>query len=301
MSLHDPLAHLGPLQLHPFGASAAAGLALGFVLALWCVVRTGLPAARFPGTFVVVVLGGFMTARLTYVAFHPELYGGAQGIFSIWDGGFNLAGGVAGGAALLAVLAWARRESFWRWSDAVAPATSLGLAVGMLGLPGSGEGWGMPTGGPIYMAVSPDRRPASLINATRFHPIFAYEAICFAVIAAVLFVLLWRSHVSSRPNHGTVGLVFLVLGAIVYGGIRPLTLDASTTALVLRTQGLCLAMAAAGATILAVRAWRRRHREETERELAATYAANLERQERFIGTPRGARSTADDGGYLSGG
>src|SRR5581483_5731477 len=130
-----------------------------------------------PGTFLIVVPGSFVGARLAYVALHPVAgQEGLQGILSIWQGGFLLIGGLVAGAFFLALVTWARDEALWRWADAVAPAASLGLAVGMLGLPFGGEGWGQPTRGPLYMTVDPARRPIQFINVAHFQPIFAYEA-----------------------------------------------------------------------------------------------------------------------------
>jgi len=297
---HDPVAHAGPFLLHPFALTSGAALVLGFCLALWSVARAGLTAKYFPGTFAIVVLGSFVVARLAFIALHPEMFrDGAQGIFSIWRGGFNLAGGVAGAAALLALVTWARGEPFWRWADAVAPSVALALAVGMLGLPGSGEGWGMPTRGPIFMTVDPSLRPVELINAVHFHPIFAYEAVYFAVLAAVLWAIRWRQRTTGWPGDGTAGLTFLVLTAFAYGGLRPLTLDASTTALVLRTQALCLVIAGVAATILVMRAWQHHREVQDAQEIAATHALKREREEQFVNAlrtvARGARESNASG------
>lgn len=290
MMLHDPVARVGPLQVHPFGLTVAIGLTLGFALAYWRAARAGLPLRYFPGTFLVVVLGSFMFARLAYVALHGAILSeGLQGLLSIWHGGFNLIAGVIAGAGLLAILTWARRESFWQWADATAPAASLGLAASMLGLPGGGEGWGMPTTSPVYMYVDLDRRPVELINFSRFHPIFAYEAGLFVALTAVLLVLSWRQRAAGSAGNGTVGLTFLAVTAIGYGALRPLTLDASTVALVLRTQALCAVAAALAAMMLALRFWRARRDMAMSREIAYTLAATAERQKRFSRLRRGVR------------
>ncbi len=264
--LHDPVFRLGILPVHPFGLCAAIGIVAGYALALWSALRAGLPARYLPGMLVVVVLGAFIVARIGFVLAYPALTGDdAQGILAFWRGGLSLPAGVFGGAVLLAVYTWARRESLWRWADVLSPAVALGLAIGMLGLPGGGEGWGQPTNGLLSMSVPADALPASLLaRAThthdRFQPIWAYEAALFAALTIVLLLIAIaarRRYVAGapvgEPPSGTIGLVFLFVTMLGYGLLRPLTLDASDPALVLRTQLFCAAVAAIACGLLVTR------------------------------------------------
>src|ERR687887_750138 len=72
MTVHDPIFRIGVVAVHPFGLFVAMGIVLGYVGALWCVPRAGLPARYLPGMLIVVVLGSLVTARLAFVALHPD-------------------------------------------------------------------------------------------------------------------------------------------------------------------------------------------------------------------------------------
>lgn len=268
--MHDPLFHLGPLLVHPFGFFAALGIVAGYVVALWQAGRAGLSQRYLPGMLVVVVLGGFIAARLGYVARHPgSVSDGIQGVLALWRGGLSLDTGIIGAAVLLALVVWARREPWWRWTDALAPAAAVGLGIGMLGLPLAGEGWGKPTGGPFSMAVDATLLPVQYINDARFAPIFAYEAVFFAVLAVFLLTVIRRQRRLGRPPAGTAGLLFLALTMIAYAAVRPLTLDADNAGLVLATQVLCAAAAAVALVLLVPRIWRARLDAEVTREIEA--------------------------------
>jgi phosphatidylglycerol:prolipoprotein diacylglycerol transferase len=256
MTVHDPIVRIGIVAVHPFGLFVALGILLGYVVALWRAPRAGLPARYLPGMLIVVVLGSLVTARLAFVSLHPDtVRDGLQGVLSLWRGGLSLAGGVIGGAVLLTLYTWARGEPLWPWADVLAPAASLGLAVGMLGLPYSGEGWGLPTRGPFFMYVAPGLRPAALMSATRFQPIFAYEAVLFAVLTVLLLALARRQRRLGRPAAGSVGLTFLLVTMLGYGVLRPLTLDAPHGLVVLQTQVPCAVAAAYAFGLLAMRFW----------------------------------------------
>lgn len=265
--LHDPVFRLGVFDVHPFGLFVAIGIVVGYVVALWRALRMGLAARYLPGMLIVVVLGSLIAARLVFVALHPAaLHGGVQDVLALWRGGLALVGGVVGGALLLALYTWARRELLWPWADAVAPAASLGLAIGMLGLPYTGEGWGEPTRGPFFMHVPASQLPANLVNETRFQPIFAYEAMLFVVLTVVLLLLSWRQR-RAGAGSGAVGLTFLLVSMLGYGALRPLTLDAPNSTLVLQTQVICAVVAAFALAMLALRRWRAHSQSEITREI----------------------------------
>ena len=268
MTVHDPVFHVGVIAIHPFGLFSATGLVVAYLFAMWRVTRARLQPRYLPGMLIVVGLGALFAARAGYIALHPESRPATlEDALSFWHGGLSLLAGVMGGAVLVAAYLWARREPVWRWVDALAPAVSAGLAIGMLGLPGSGEGWGAPTTGLFYMRVEPSLRPLNLVNYGRFQPIWAYESIMFAALTVVLVVLSRRQSLTGRPPNGSIGLAFLLVSMAGYGALRPITLDSAQPVLVLRVQIVCAGVAAYACALLMMRAWRSHVTGEITREI----------------------------------
>jgi len=221
-----------------------------------------------PGLLITVVLGGFLASRLGFVLLHPgAVSGGLQGVFSLWQGGFSLAVGLLGGIAFLCLITWSRNASLLRWGDALAPAVAVGLTVGMLGLPLAGEGWGIPTNGPFAMGVDQSLRPLAFISATRFQPIFAYEAVLFALVAIVGLLLSRRQRRQGSPQEGTGSLFFLVVVMVGYAVLRPLSLDATIPTTETVTQIVCIAVAFIALVMLVPRLWRARTDAAITREI----------------------------------
>ena len=116
MTVHDPIFRIGIVAMHPFGLFVGMGIVLGYVVALWRVPRAGLPARYLPGMLIVVVLGSLVTARLAFVALHPDtVRDGLQGVLSLWRGGLfgRLMGMFAGGLAAIAALLAIPAYPFW--------------------------------------------------------------------------------------------------------------------------------------------------------------------------------------------
>jgi phosphatidylglycerol---prolipoprotein diacylglyceryl transferase len=158
----EALFRAGPLSLHAFTLFIAAAVVLSYMIGMVGVARLGLAVRRFPGIYLRVLLAGVIGARVMYLFAHPDATrSGIQSILSLAQGGYNLIGGIVAGGAMLAAIVRAHDEPFLRWADALTPGATLGLAVGMMGLPGNGDGWGRPTGGPLFMSVASDLRPVA--------------------------------------------------------------------------------------------------------------------------------------------
>ena len=102
----------------------------------------------------------------------------------IWKGGLGIPGAVAGGVlAIWLYSRWAKLNTL-RWFDIFASAMLLGQAIGRLGNFVNQELYGPPTTLPWGIPIDAAHRvgpwtdlAAYPVDTTRFHPLFAYEAL----------------------------------------------------------------------------------------------------------------------------
>ena len=146
---------------------------------------------------------------------HPEL------IPQIWNGGIGIPGAVAGGALAIWLYTRAKGLSTARWLDIFAPALLLGQAIGRLGNFVNQELYGPPTTLPWGIPIDAAHRLPEWMNlsvypvaTTRFHPLFAYEAILNLIGMAVLLYVARRW--ASRLYDGDVALLYIMW----YGAVR---------------------------------------------------------------------------------
>ena len=182
--------HLGPLALRYYGLFMALAIVAGYLLALGRAKRYGFTAEELDRLVLLLVICGFVGARLYHVASdlsfylkHPAL------ILAVWRGGLSIFGALIGGiiALLIARRRQLRRVSLLVLLDWLTPSLLLGQIIGRFGNFFNYEIFGYPTSLPWKMFVPPAFRPAAFAGFSYFHPLFLYEALINAVI---LFVLL---------------------------------------------------------------------------------------------------------------
>ena len=177
-------------------------VAAGYLLALgWTLAearRLGLDQGKVPDLGLWVLLGGFLGARLLYVAIHP-LYFWAHPleIVMVWKGGLVLFGGVLSGALLGLVFMRKMGLPLRPWLDALAPGLVLGQGVGRLGCLSAGCCYGETTDLPWGLVFTdPDSlaRPLGLA----LHPTQAYHAASDLAVFALLVAVRSRVKVPGR-------------------------------------------------------------------------------------------------------
>jgi phosphatidylglycerol---prolipoprotein diacylglyceryl transferase len=198
----QPELHLGPLTLQTFGIM----FSLAFVAAGALVARR-LQEIRKPVDWAyeiafAALLGGFIGARLYYMAQHwddvrHDFFG------SVFSGeGLVWYGGAIGGALAVFIWAWYRGFLTLALLDVAAPALALGYAIGRIGCQLSGDGdYGKASSLPWAMSY-PD---GTVPTTDSVHPTPVYETLAMGAVAWFL----WRRRNSMRP--GGLFALYLVL------------------------------------------------------------------------------------------
>jgi phosphatidylglycerol:prolipoprotein diacylglycerol transferase len=215
--VHPVLFHIGPLVIPSYGAFAALGVLLALVLALNTARKLHLDPNRIWNLSVIMLFTALVGARLlliianwTVLRHHPlwmlslamvhhPLVGGIEALLAL----------AVGGAYVLL-----RRLPFRATADALAAATALGLGFEQIGALLAGAGYG--TGTDVRWAVTYTdplaERWSDAPLGIPVHPVQAYAALCFFLIA--IAVVLWLPH--RRQNGDLAGIFLMATGATMF-------------------------------------------------------------------------------------
>jgi phosphatidylglycerol---prolipoprotein diacylglyceryl transferase len=198
----QPEIELGPVTLQTFGIMFALGFVAAGVLVGLRLRELGKPVDWAYEVIFAALAGGFIGARVYYMAQHwdqvqDDFFG------SIFSGeGLVWYGGAIGGAAAVLLWAWYRGFLGVALLDLCAPALAIGYAVGRIGCQLSGDGdYGTPSDLPWAMSY-PD---GTVPTTEEVHPTPVYETLTMGLVAW----LLWRLRGRYRP--GVLFALYLVL------------------------------------------------------------------------------------------
>jgi|GEM_PF-204362 len=176
------------------------GLIVGLAVSLvWWLVTELSQRFKFDAlksSWWLVVLAAAVGARVWHLAtdwsFYAPLLDQAQWwrLVSVWQGGLSILGAVLGGLLAIRFLA---RKTYLVGFDILAVALPWGQAVGRLANWANQELYGLPTRLPWGITIDSSHRlaeVASLDLATKFQPLFAYEAVGMVVIGGGLWWLM---------------------------------------------------------------------------------------------------------------
>jgi phosphatidylglycerol:prolipoprotein diacylglycerol transferase len=198
----QPELNLGPFELKTFGIMFSLAFVAAGALVARRLKEIGKPVDWSYEIAFAALLGGFVGARVYYMAQHwddvrHDFFGSTfSGAGLVWYGG------ALGGA--LAVFLWARYRDFLTLAllDLAAPALALGYAIGRIGCQLSGDGdYGKASGLPWAMSY-PDGTVPTTDNV---HPTPVYETLAMGLVAWLLWS--WRD----RFRPGLLFAAYLVL------------------------------------------------------------------------------------------
>lgn len=161
MTVYPLVFRLGPLSITGFGIM----MMLAFVFAGWAIqleLRRRALDEEFAADVVIgAVLGGLVGAKLWYVALTGE------SPFS--RGGFVWYGGFLGGVLGVVFNSWRRRVPIAFTADLVAPALTLGYAIGRVGCFLVGDDYGVPTSLPWGIKFPYGLPATTVANLSQLH------------------------------------------------------------------------------------------------------------------------------------
>lgn len=191
------------LSFHLYGLILGLAVSLGVLVADSLSKKQGIPEAVFWKVLLFTVVGGVVGARLYHVGTDWSFYQNSpQNIFRIWQGGLSIIGALIGGAigitaGVLGVQKELQREKqmtdfsqlVFIFGDIGALSLPLSQAVGRIANFVNQELYGMPTELPWAIWIDPVHRSKGFEQFTRFHPLFAYEALGMLMCAVILWMM----------------------------------------------------------------------------------------------------------------
>lgn len=209
-----------PITLRWYGVLVMLGAVVGAWWAEKEIRRRGENGEIIWDAMIWVLPIGIIGARLWYVV-NNILSGSTYytddpiRIINIPEGGLHFFGGLFFGVITLYFFLKKNGLDTWLFLDAIAPATLLGQALARPANFINQELYGQPTNLPWGIEILAEHRLpqfASLSEATRFHPTFAYEMITNLLIVLFLWWLSRRYEEDMKP--GALFSVWLILAGL---------------------------------------------------------------------------------------
>lgn len=219
----NPVAFTIPIgdgfPIHWYGIIVTLGIAVGAWWAGSEIKRRGGDQDEFYNGLLLVVVSGFVFARLWYVlqdiiAGQGQQYTSFASVVNVRAGGINILGGFIGAFVVAYIYVRWKKLDFWMYADAAGPALLIAQSVGRWGNFINQELYGPPTDLPWGLLIPATNRIEPFNDLvtypleTRFHPTFLYESL-WLLIGFILLVFL-NSRFRDKWQSGTIFGLFLI-------------------------------------------------------------------------------------------
>jgi phosphatidylglycerol:prolipoprotein diacylglycerol transferase len=200
----DPIAFTIPIgdgfAIHWYGIIVTLGIAIGVVWAASEIRKRHGDVDEFYNGLIVVILSGFVFARLWYVlqeiiAGRGDQYNSLGRLVDIRAGGLNILGGFIGAAVIGYLFIRWRGLDFWLYADVAGPALLIAQSIGRWGNFINQELYGPPTSLPWGIQIDARHRIGEYTDLTtypldtHFHPTFLYESLWLLIGFGLLVFL----------------------------------------------------------------------------------------------------------------
>ena len=141
------LFYIGDYPVRSYGVVVALAIILAIGVAYYLVKGTKY-RRHVLDMSIYVIIGAIIGARFWHVFFFQWGYysQNLNQIFSIWNGGLAIQGGLVGGFIAGALYTWYHKLDFFEIADLLAPAIIFGQGVGRIACLLNGDAFGSPTG-----------------------------------------------------------------------------------------------------------------------------------------------------------
>jgi phosphatidylglycerol---prolipoprotein diacylglyceryl transferase len=215
--VHPVLFHVGPLVIPSYGATAALGVLLALMLALHTARKLQIDPNKIWNLCILMLFTALLGSRLllvvanwTVLRNHPLWM---LGLAMVHHPLLAAIGSLIAVAVAASYALW-QHLPFRSTADVLAAPAALGLAFEQFGQLLAGSGYG--TGAQVPWAITyTDPLAERWSGAPLYipvHPVQAYVALCFLVIAVLL--VLWLPH--RRQNGDLAGIFLMSTGAVLF-------------------------------------------------------------------------------------
>ena len=209
--------------VHWYGIIIGLGILLAYLLIGAEARKKQLDGEKMSDLIFWTIIIGFIGARIYYVLFRLDFYlANPTHIFSIWEGGIAIYGGVLAGIMTIYWLTKKYQLPFITTLDVAAPGVLLSQVIGRWGNFMNQEAYGYEVSRDFLEKL---RLPEWLIeqmhiNGAYHHPTFLYESV-WNFLGFIILIILRR--IPGLLKDGEVAAVYLLwygLGRMVIEGMR---------------------------------------------------------------------------------
>jgi len=126
---------IGPITLQVWGILVALGFLFGARMGKWFAEKNGLEGNVMYDLVIFLMLAGIIGGRIGYVLMYnlPYFFKNPIEIFSVWDGGMSLFGGLI--ASILVGIWYLKKKNLnvWKYVESTFFAAPFGLWIGRMG------------------------------------------------------------------------------------------------------------------------------------------------------------------------
>ncbi|OUM90467.1 prolipoprotein diacylglyceryl transferase [Parageobacillus thermoglucosidasius] len=184
------LFYIGDYPVRSYGVVVALAIILAIGVAYYLVKGTKY-RRHVLDMSIYVIIGAIIGARFWHVFFFQWGYysQNLNQIFSIWNGGLAIQGGLVGGFIAGALYTWYHKLDFFEIADLLAPAIIFGQGVGRIACLLNGDAFGSPTGSNFGLVYPPGTIAYERYGSQPLWPAEVWEGQWDLIVFGLLLIL----------------------------------------------------------------------------------------------------------------